>query len=139
MAKNGQSGNSKASNSNPNNPNQGPNGAKGVDLNPPVAGRDEKGGIEKSPSFKTHIVQKNETLESIAKKELGARGKWTDLAKANEGLDPKKLKIGQSILVPVVEDLDLREAAESAADKSAPIKAVKKNAKENTIAAKSTR
>jgi LysM repeat protein len=114
------------------------NGAKAVDLNPSNNARDEKsGGVEKNPPFKTHIVKKDETLASIAKKELGASSKWVDLAKANEGLDPKKLKVGQSILVPVVDDLDMRESAD--AGNGAPIKAVKKNTKENAIAAKSTR
>ena len=56
--------------------------------------------IEAKPQFRTYTVEKNDSLASIAKKMLGSSARWTEIAKANEGLDPKKLRIGQSILVP---------------------------------------
>ncbi|HKD99403.1 MAG TPA: LysM peptidoglycan-binding domain-containing protein, partial [Planctomycetota bacterium] len=59
-----------------------------------------QGGIEPKPSFRTYTVAKNDTLEKIAKRELGSSQKWRDIVKVNEGLDPKRLKAGASILLP---------------------------------------
>lgn len=54
-----------------------------------------------TPSFREVKVAKGDTLSTIAKRELGASSKWTVLLESNPGLDPKKLKIGQIIKVPV--------------------------------------
>lgn len=57
--------------------------------------------LETKPQFRTYVVAKNDTLSTIAKKTLGASSRWTEIERANEGLDSKKLKIGQRILIPV--------------------------------------
>jgi nucleoid-associated protein YgaU len=81
--------------------------------------------VDKNPQFKTYVVQKDDTLETIAKAELGARSRWPEIVKANEGLDPKKLKINQSLLIPVTAGGDALALAD---DKSA-IKPAKKSTK----------
>ncbi|MCG3134841.1 MAG: hypothetical protein HMLKMBBP_02245 [Planctomycetes bacterium] len=53
------------------------------------------------PGFREVKVAKGDTLMIIAKRELGASSKWPTLVEANPGLDPKRMKIGQVIKVPV--------------------------------------
>lgn len=57
--------------------------------------------VDRNPQFKTYVVKKDDTLESIAKAELGSRTRWQDIVKANESLDPRRLRPGQSLLLPV--------------------------------------
>jgi len=49
--------------------------------------------------FKEVVVQKGETLSSIAKRELGNAAKYTDIAKYNSITDPNKISIGQKIKI----------------------------------------
>lgn len=46
------------------------------------------------------IVQKGDTLRSIARRELGDERRWKEIASANPGLDPAKLAIGQRVKLP---------------------------------------
>jgi len=46
------------------------------------------------------IVQKGDTLRSIARRELGDERRWKEIASANPGLDPAKLAIGQRLKLP---------------------------------------
>jgi LysM repeat protein len=81
--------------------------------------------VDKNPQFKTYVVQKDDTLETIAKAELGARSRWPEIVKANEGLDAKKLKINQSLLIPVTAGGD----ALALNDEKSAIKPAKKSTK----------
>jgi nucleoid-associated protein YgaU len=47
-----------------------------------------------------YVVKKGETLDVIAKRELGSAARWDEILKWNEGLDPKRLRAGQEILLP---------------------------------------
>ena len=51
---------------------------------------------------RTHIVQKNETLSSIAKKYYGDQRKWTTIHQANKTAipNPNAMKIGLKIVIP---------------------------------------
>lgn len=48
----------------------------------------------------TYTVQKGDTLWSIAQKFLGNGQRWREIVDVNPGLDPSKLKVGQSIVLP---------------------------------------
>ena len=49
---------------------------------------------------RSHTVQKGDTLWSISRQFYGSGARWKDIASANPGINPKRLKIGQSIVIP---------------------------------------
>ena len=50
----------------------------------------------------TYAVRAGDTLQSIASRLYGDAQRWRDIAKANPGLDPRRLPVGQKIKLPVV-------------------------------------
>jgi nucleoid-associated protein YgaU len=48
----------------------------------------------------TYTVKAGEYLEDIAQSQLGSRGAWKKLVDANPGIDPKKLRVGQKLVIP---------------------------------------
>ncbi len=48
----------------------------------------------------TYVVQKKDTLWSIAKKVYGDGQRWKDIVEANPGLNPRKLHTGQKLNLP---------------------------------------
>ncbi len=48
----------------------------------------------------SYTIQKGDTLYSIATKRYGDGKQWQKIASANPGLDPTKLRVGQTINVP---------------------------------------
>jgi len=57
--------------------------------------------VPAAPQFRDVVVQPDDTLERIARREMGAGSLWPDILKANPGLDPKKLRPKQTVRVPV--------------------------------------
>jgi nucleoid-associated protein YgaU len=53
------------------------------------------------PAFRERVVRANETMESIAKTELGDTSLWTVVASANPRVDPLKLRPGMTIRIPI--------------------------------------
>jgi len=51
------------------------------------------------------VVQKGDTLRSIARRELGDERRWKEIAKANPSVDPNKLSIGARLKLPKGEEL----------------------------------
>ena len=49
---------------------------------------------------RTHVVQQNETLSTISLAAYGSANYYPHILRANPGLDPKKMKVGQSIILP---------------------------------------
>lgn len=47
-----------------------------------------------------YVVKKGDTLYSIAKSRFGEGKQWQRIAAANPGLEPSKLKVGQTITIP---------------------------------------
>jgi len=70
----------------------------GSDRAKPPPNRDGERGDDRSDlptaSAKEHVVEKGETLKSIAKAQLGATNRWHDLALWNGITDPETLKPG---------------------------------------------
>lgn len=52
-------------------------------------------------TYKEVKVGKNETLAIIAKRELGSSSRWPEIVALNPGLDPKRMKTGMMIKVPL--------------------------------------
>ena len=48
----------------------------------------------------TYTIQSGDTFWKIAKLKLGNGQRWDEIAKANPGLEPTKLPLGQVILIP---------------------------------------
>jgi nucleoid-associated protein YgaU len=48
----------------------------------------------------SYTVKKGDTLFSIAKASYGSGGQWKKIVAANPGLEPSKLKAGQTITIP---------------------------------------
>ncbi len=53
---------------------------------------------------RVYVVVAGDTFEGIAKVQLGSGTRWVDLAQANPLVDPLKLRIGQRLRLPVIED-----------------------------------
>jgi LysM repeat protein len=59
------------------------------------------GGTSDSPvSGKVHLVASGETLSDISKTYFGTTTRWKDIVKANPGVNPETLKVGQKIVIP---------------------------------------
>jgi len=53
-----------------------------------------------APADSTYTIAKGDTLWSIAKREYGNGQRWKDIAAANPGINPNKLRVGQQITLP---------------------------------------
>lgn len=79
-----------------------------IDPGTPDGGWDSGGQVEPLPlnptppagGQQTYTIQKNDTLWSIATRVYGDGQKWVDIAQANPRVDPKKLAVGQQIILP---------------------------------------
>jgi hypothetical protein len=49
---------------------------------------------------RTYVIRKGDTLWGIATRELGAGRRFKEIQALNPGLDPQKLQVGQSIVLP---------------------------------------
>lgn len=49
---------------------------------------------------KLHTVAKDEYIIDISKKHYGSTKHWREIAKANPGVDPERLKVGQKLVIP---------------------------------------
>lgn len=49
---------------------------------------------------KVHTVAAGETLSDISKQYFGTTTRWKDIVKANPGVDPEALKVGQKLTIP---------------------------------------
>lgn len=49
---------------------------------------------------RVYSVMKGDTLWSISKRQYGDGQRWQEIVKANPGLDPTKLSVGQKIILP---------------------------------------
>lgn len=53
-----------------------------------------------SQLFRWYEIKPNDTMGSIAKKELGQSAHWQEIKKLNSGIDPRKLPVGERIKIP---------------------------------------
>lgn len=52
------------------------------------------------PANRTYTIRKGDTYWAIATRVYGNGQRWVDIARANPSVDPKKLVIGQQIVLP---------------------------------------
>jgi len=48
----------------------------------------------------TYVVKKGDTLERIARHQLGDHRRWTEIQALNGNLDPRKVRLGQKLTMP---------------------------------------
>lgn len=59
-------------------------------------------GTASNATLRTHVVQKGDTLSTIAERTYGKAGRWTDIYAANRDLldDPDCIQPGQVLQLP---------------------------------------
>lgn len=90
-------------------------------------------------STSQHVVQKGESLAAIAKSRLGDESRWREIQSLNPGIDPKRLKVGQTLEMPTGAAPVLivkPEPAKKASSKTTPAKAAPAKAPEKPAVAK---
>ncbi len=71
------------------------------------------GAAQAAASATDYTIKSGDTLEGIARSKLGDGQKWHAIVDLNPGLDPKALKVGQTIKLPAAAGLS--DAAKAAA------------------------
>jgi nucleoid-associated protein YgaU len=96
----------------PTQPNDAPPPVKVTDASPAPA----KLSVPPAPfSSRTHVVQANETLSSIAIAAYGNANYWPAIVKANPGIDPNRMKVGATIKLPELKDIKSAEPQNASA------------------------
>jgi nucleoid-associated protein YgaU len=78
-----------------------PTGAGAASTAPAVSPRTTV--VEPAPAAggaRSYVIRQGDTLEAIARAQLGDGQKWRQIAAANPGVNPNNLKIGQTISIP---------------------------------------
>ena len=65
---------------------------------------------------KQHTVGKDEYLTDISKRYYGSTKHWRVIAKANPGIDPDRLKVGQKLTIPELAGADAASGAAAAGE-----------------------
>ncbi|MBA3937850.1 MAG: LysM peptidoglycan-binding domain-containing protein [Planctomycetes bacterium] len=86
---------------------------------------------------KVHIVAAGETLSDISKKHYGTTTKWREIVKANPGVDPEGLKVGDKLVLPEIAGTAPKDAAAPPAPAPTPLGAPE-GAGEYVVKAKDT-
>ena len=61
---------------------------------------------------KTYTIRSGDDFATIAKRTWGSEAKWVAIQRANPDVDPRRLKIGQVIVIPTLEADALRRSGE---------------------------
>ncbi len=56
--------------------------------------------VAPAPAQATYTIQKNDSLWKIAERHYGSGQRWVDIANANPGLEPTKMPVGKTIVLP---------------------------------------
>jgi nucleoid-associated protein YgaU len=78
-----------------------------------VAHKAQKTAAPTGPTIE-YVVQKGDSLASIAQKNLGSSSRWTEIQSLNGGIQPKALRVGTKLKLPIT------ATAKSTTEKSAP-------------------
>lgn len=74
------------------------------------------GAVSGGPSY--HVIASGDTLSKIAERYLGSDSSWQDIVAVNNGLDPKRLQVGQRLLLPAPRAPRRPIVADAVADKA---------------------
>ena len=80
--------------------NGGPAAAQSPQPQPMPAPGDDAAADAGSAAPRTYTIKDGDTLWSIAQRMYGDGQRWVDIVRANPGLEPKKLRVGQEITLP---------------------------------------
>lgn len=69
-----------------------------VNLDPRTVAADP--AMPTTAGSRSYVIKSGDTLEAIARAQLGDGQKWRQIASANPGINPNNLKVGQSITIP---------------------------------------
>jgi nucleoid-associated protein YgaU len=74
----------------------------GSNVGPSTGPSDAFGGgvVQRPAAAGTYTVKKGDTLSGIAKSQLGSANRYGEIAALNPGLDPKRMKVGQTLKLP---------------------------------------
>jgi len=77
-------------------------GAQPVQFEPvaPAAPQPIVTSVAPAPAQSTYTIQKNDSLWKIAERHYGSGQRWVDIAAANPGLEPTKMPVGKTIVLP---------------------------------------
>jgi len=67
---------------------------------PPATSNENGAQADKTSTFRWYEVKPNDTLTSIARKELGSVAFWKEIQKLNPNVEPKKLRPGDRVRLP---------------------------------------
>ncbi len=56
---------------------------------------------QETPGTRVHVVERGDWLWTLAERYLGDGARWHEIAKANPGIDPNRLAVGQKLTIPV--------------------------------------
>jgi nucleoid-associated protein YgaU len=70
---------------------------------------------------RVHVVAAGETLSDISKKHFGTTTKWKDIVKANPGVDPEGLHVGQKLNLPEIAGVSPSPTDTGSSNASAPV------------------
>lgn len=62
--------------------------------------RPEPKPVRPAASGRTYVVKSGDTLGEIAQYQLGTSRRWKEIVAVNPGLDPNKLRLGQTLVLP---------------------------------------
>jgi nucleoid-associated protein YgaU len=66
----------------------------------------------------SYVVKNGDTLSKIAARELGDADRWTEIRDLNPGLEPQKLKVGASLVMPAGASVAKADAGPKAHDEA---------------------
>lgn len=64
------------------------------------SGKDAQGSDDGDQMYRLYEVKPNDTLGSIARKELGSSRHWPEIKKLNSHIDPQRMQVGETIKLP---------------------------------------
>ncbi len=77
-------------------------GAQPVQFEPvaPAAPQPFAAPVAPASGQSSYTIQKNDSLWKIAERHYGSGQRWVDIANANPGLEPTKMPVGKTIVLP---------------------------------------
>ena len=57
--------------------------------------------VPSPPATRTYVVKDGDILGEIAQRQLGSATRWEEIVTVNPGINPKLLKVGQELILPV--------------------------------------
>lgn len=96
-----------------------PEELKRQEVTTPPADSESRTAPTDASGRRVYTIRKGDILGEIAQRELGSSRHWKAILELNPGVDPKKLKPGQELVLPVPESLSVKATDASASSATA--------------------